>query len=339
MQNLSRLSDQALHLKTQELAREERRLAIEVLHHLREIERRMLYAKRGHSGLLEYCMAELGYTRNSAQRRIDSMRVLSHVPSVEVELASGRLSLSHLSEAQSFFRKEEIQASGEKKAILEQLVGKSVRDAQRTLMTMTDQPEKHIPERTRVVSAGLTEVRFVVDQVTLAEIEELKALLSHACPGMGVKEALQYGLKLALAKHRVKEPRTRVNANQEKSVKPAEPNQKAERITLVPTSVPTATPALATVKAPSSARSKISAETRRQVYHQEGGSCGHTDPETGRRCGSRFFLELDHIVPRALGGSDDVASLRLRCRTHNALAAIETLGSRVMQPFLPAIRG
>jgi hypothetical protein len=46
MQKLTQLSDEALHQNTLALAREERKLTVEILHHLREIERRMLHAKR-----------------------------------------------------------------------------------------------------------------------------------------------------------------------------------------------------------------------------------------------------------------------------------------------------
>jgi hypothetical protein len=303
--NLKNLSDEALHQQTLGLAREERRLQIEVLHHLRETERRMLFAKRGHSSLLDYCVDELGYTRSAGQRRVDSMRVLRQLPEIEVRLSEGSLSLTHLSEAQTFFRKEGIREPEKKREVLEQLVGQSVMQAQRTLMSLTDQPERHIPERTRAVSAELTEVRFVVDQETLAQLEELKALLSHARPGMSLKDSFKYGLELALAKHRVK-------PSKQKS--------------LVPAPVP---------ETPSAS---ISAQTRRDVYHRDGGVCGYVDPASGRKCGSKSYLELDHIVPRALGGANTSENLRLRCRIHNRLAAIEVLGHAKIAAHVPALR-
>jgi 5-methylcytosine-specific restriction endonuclease McrA len=272
-------------------------------------------------------MAELGYTKSSAQRRIDSMRVLKHVPEVEGKLAEGSLSLSHLSEAQTFFRKEEIRSPEEKKVILDQLVGKSVMEAQRTLMTLTDQPEQHIPERARVVTAELTEIRFVVDLKTLSEIEELKALLSHASPGMGVKEILQYGLKLALNKHRVKAPKEVAPTKEAKAERSNV--SESDQITLVPTSV------LGTVPA---SREVIPVQTRRHVYHRDNGCCTYVDAVSKRRCGSRRFLELDHIVPHALGGSNTAENLRLRCRSHNTLSAIGTFGHAQMARYVPALR-
>ena len=61
----------------------------------------------------------------------------------------------------------------------------------------------------------------------------------------------------------------------------------------------------------------IPAPVRREVWRRDGGCCSYVDPHSGRRCGSRFLLELDHIVPFALGGGAEPANLRLRCRAHH----------------------
>ncbi len=51
-------------------------------------------------------------------------------------------------------------------------------------------------------------------------------------------------------------------------------------------------------------------------------------------CKSTFALEVDHKKPKAMGGSDDLANLRLLCRTCNQRQAIEKLGLQRMEPFL-----
>ena len=61
----------------------------------------------------------------------------------------------------------------------------------------------------------------------------------------------------------------------------------------------------------------IPAPVRREVWLRDGGCCSYVDPHSGRRCGSRFLLELDHIVPYALGGVAEPGNLRLRCRAHH----------------------
>ena len=61
----------------------------------------------------------------------------------------------------------------------------------------------------------------------------------------------------------------------------------------------------------------IPAAVKREVWRRDLGCCTYVDRHTGRRCGSRFFLEIDHIVPVAQGGAAEPANLRLRCAAHH----------------------
>ena len=61
----------------------------------------------------------------------------------------------------------------------------------------------------------------------------------------------------------------------------------------------------------------IPAAVRRQVWQRDGGRCSYVDRETGRRCNSRHLIEIDHILPYALGGGADPANLRLLCEAHH----------------------
>ena len=61
----------------------------------------------------------------------------------------------------------------------------------------------------------------------------------------------------------------------------------------------------------------IPAPVWRAVWRRDGGCCSYVDPHSGRRCGSRFLLQLDHIVPFALGGSAEPGNLRVYCAAHN----------------------
>ena len=65
------------------------------------------------------------------------------------------------------------------------------------------------------------------------------------------------------------------------------------------------------------ARRHIPAAVRRAVWRRCGGACCYQDPLTGVTCGSTHLVQIDHIVPLAQGGSDDISNLRLRCAVHN----------------------
>src|SRR5688572_10959532 len=115
---LIQFSNEFLLQKTKELAQREREITLEILHHLREVERRHLYAEIGYSSLYEYCTKELKYSEASAQRRISSMRLLRELPELEEKVELGNLTLSAISQAQTFFRHEEIQDREAKKELM-----------------------------------------------------------------------------------------------------------------------------------------------------------------------------------------------------------------------------
>lgn len=127
--NLYTLSDDSLISNTKRLVSEERRVSLAVLHHPREIDRRKLFARFSCSSLYEYVTQELGYAEASAHRRIQSARLLSECPELAPRIQSGCLSLSVLSQAQAFFRKEEIRDVDQKREILKTLENQSSRQA------------------------------------------------------------------------------------------------------------------------------------------------------------------------------------------------------------------
>ncbi len=57
-------------------------------------------------------------------------------------------------------------------------------------------------------------------------------------------------------------------------------------------------------------------------------------PITNQRCGVTHFLEIDHRVPKALGGEMTLENARLLCKAHNQRAAIEVFGLRKMDRYL-----
>ena len=60
------LPDQVLLEQTRMLARHEQALQLSVLDHLREIDARRLYLRRGYSSLFDYTVRELHYTEAAA---------------------------------------------------------------------------------------------------------------------------------------------------------------------------------------------------------------------------------------------------------------------------------
>ena len=92
IQPISQLSNQELNFKIVGLVREERKITVEVLRFLREVERGMLFA---------YATGELGYSEAAASRRFEAMRAMREVAELEPKIESGELSLSVVAQART----------------------------------------------------------------------------------------------------------------------------------------------------------------------------------------------------------------------------------------------
>ena len=103
---LKKLSDDHLLSQTKTLVQKERKLNIEILQHLQEIESRKLYLERGFSSLFDYAVRELGYGEGAAYRRIKAMKLCKDIPETKNQIESGQLNLSTASQLQSFFEKQ-----------------------------------------------------------------------------------------------------------------------------------------------------------------------------------------------------------------------------------------
>lgn len=60
----------------------------------------------------------------------------------------------------------------------------------------------------------------------------------------------------------------------------------------------------------------ISLKLKKEVKQRDQ-TCQSVDIKTGRRCGAKHFLEIDHIEPRCQGGQNNKENLRVLCRGHN----------------------
>lgn len=87
------------------------------------------------------------------------------------------------------------------------------------------------------------------------------------------------------------------------------------------------------IKSASATRRVTKAGTRVLVIREANAECTFKDPKTGKVCGSRFQVQVDHITPKALGGDDEAKNLRLLCRQHNLLMAEKALGKTLMQRY------
>ncbi len=80
------------------------------------------------------------------------------------------------------------------------------------------------------------------------------------------------------------------------------------------------------------AAKSLPSKLRRYVI-QKAKTCEYVDPVTGQRCDSTHNLQVDHIIPKAKGGTDQLKNLRCLCRQHNMHAAEQVFSRKYMDKF------
>ncbi len=347
-QTFSSLDARSLARRLGELAGEERQVQVEFLLHLDEFDRRRAYLELGYGSLWTYCLEVLHLREGSAGRRINAMRVLRRLPGLADALRDGRLCLSTLAllgqvlteenaeelVARAAFRTmaevDHLVASLKPRPVPREGIRKlpepggpalevsppvSTSPSQRAVVAgagpvsvPTDPPPAflEVPRpRTaemRAVSQDLWSLRATIDRAFKDDLETLSMLLSHKVPRGDLAAVLHEAIRCGIEKH----------GKRKGAVKPSRK--------------------VASKASPRKDPAAILAEVRRQVWERDGGRCAWTGPD-GRRCGSRWKLEVDHVRPPSRGGTSAPDGLRLACRAHNLLYAEQVYGREFMRKY------
>lgn len=296
--NLKNVGDSALISRVEALAKEERELLTKVLHHLREIERRRLFSDLGYKSLHDFATRHLGYSDDQAYRRIAAMRLLKEIPEIEEQIASGEISLSHIGIAQSLFNQEKKYAGKEFTKEQKQQVFQKI-------------SAKPIRDAERItVSMASAEVPTKPDQIRIITEEKVELKFQASKTLQDKIEKLK-----GLLAH--KNPNMPLGELFEKlcdmgleQLDPAKPAREK----------------VATSRKHRIVNPTSHAEVRREVFRKAGGKC--------ENCGSTYALEVDHLHPKAKGGSDENANLRILCRSCNQRAAVREFGVGTIERYL-----
>jgi hypothetical protein len=194
-----------------------------------------------------------------------------------------------------------------------QVTGLSKRETNRILATIAPMPER--PEKLRPIDADQSELRVTLDATTLRELDRVRDLIAHSHPGASNADVIGYLAKLGLKKL---DPAVRAKA------RPAN-DDRAQR---------SSNPPPGEIELSDSSATAIPAAIKREVWARDGGKCTYRSDQTGRVCGATAYLQLDHVQPRAMGGGNEASNLRLRCRRHNLLAAVDAFGRARMAAYL-----
>jgi hypothetical protein len=288
---MKHLSSQELLSRTKTLVSDERRATLALIEHLEEIQARGLYASMGYASMWEFATQELGLSEGSAQRRIQAMRLVRDVPEAKASLADGSLSLSNAAKLQGFRQQEKKRGrKPDPRKLVEEVKSCSQRECELALLALS--PEPPAPkEGNRIVSAREDrELKITVSPEVYEKIQKLKGLLAHARPDASLAELLEYMTDECLTR--------------------------LEKKKGVRDDAQAAAAAVTDKKAlPVGRRVYLPAALRRAVWARAKNQCEVT--AGARRCSSQYRLEVDHAIPLAQGGSNELSNLRLACWQHN----------------------
>lgn len=362
--NLRHLGDDELLFETKKLAREEWGILTKLLWHIKEVERRRLFSKLKLKSINVYVENELGYSNDEAWRRVAAARVLQEVPEIEHKINSGKLNLTNIGLARALFQKEKREANhtfskSQKIEILDQISGKTTREAAKIVWSHSTLPVPEFRERVRVLTDELCEYNFAADSETQQDIERLKGLLAHSHPSMSVGQLVKKLCKLGLREWdpAMKTDRRKKYIGSESSIATPQSESKIAAPRLESgIAAPQLEPKIAAPRSEPMTSSNMTLETQddseqarnsqslskaRQTSRDESSTKAEQSRQTWRNarsqctnCGSCYALQEDHKYPKAKGGNDSPENKRLLCRTCNQRAAIEHFGIKIMDPYL-----
>lgn len=178
------------------------------------------------------------------------------------------------------------------------------------------------------VSATQCQVTFTAPIQFQRDLEEIAPLLSHCVPDGDLSEIVQYAVRKVLQDLRKKRGLPLEETGADTGHAPETP---------AGAETPSAAPSFAArgpevpywevvaTKAGGFKRVHIPEALHRSVWARDGGRCQGT-LANGKRCGSRWQCELDHIIPVARGGRNVLENLRVLCRRCNQEAERSLFG-------------
>ncbi len=346
MPSLALLPSPALTARLYEIRKAERSLLVEFLAYLGELDRRQLYLELGFSSTFAFLTDHLGFTRSAAFRRTTAARLVARFPSVCDYLADGRLCLTTLVELRDALEESclgEIldRAAGRTEEQVRELVAAlRPRPAPMDLLRRLPQPRSTPPAavsaapapvppapaepavpapapmpparpapRVEPISTELRVLRVTVGRAFVADLEAVRAALSHQIPDGNLEQVLH-----ACLRHMMRACERRRRGAGRARATSREPAERDTGSRYVPASV------------------------RDEVWRRDEGRCTFVGTD-GHRCGSTYKLELHHIRAFAKGGSPTVSNLTLTCAVHNKWLAEKDYGKEAIARAVAEARG
>lgn len=140
---------------------EERQKTNQILKLINEAMSRRSYVELGFSSMFDWLVRGFGYSNAAAFRRIEAAKLLRTLPEISEKLESGKLNLSTLAKAQSFFKASACPiTTSEKAKVITQLENQSVAQTEKIMMSLYPELASQVrTERTITIDKNTTRLR------------------------------------------------------------------------------------------------------------------------------------------------------------------------------------
>lgn len=311
---IHQLSNQELETQLLHFVRQERKLLHLIILHIREVDKRKLYLEKARPSLYEYLVKDLGYSSSAAQRRIEAARLLKDIPVLADKIQAGSVNLSQIGELSRAIKQKEKEeslqvSSNVKQDLLLKIENKNTFETQRILSQELDLRLKPF-EVKQVQKDESVHLQITLTKEQYAKLQECKDLAAH----------------LLLKQNAGMDTSDVINVLMDQFIKDKTRNSKTDPTHLTSQAEPTPVfntelvPKLITTSASAIQRSNksLTPKTRKTVINAKQ-CCQYQDPRTQKICGSRFALEIEHIVPKWAQGDHQLENLTVLCSQHNKL--------------------
>ncbi len=345
--NLHNLSNEILEARLKRLVKTERKITHLVLQCIAEIDRRRVYLQKAYSSLFEFLVQNHGYSPSAAMRRIDGARLLQQIPEVAEKLEDGSVDLSQVALLQRADRelKREMGATIPVE-MKRELLAKIENQTQLKTEQMISQAlnfelsPKNKTTHHKDESVTLT-VTLTREQMQI--LEQVQAASSHAVPEKNWASLVTYLAKKELSRRAAKS-KSKSSINVDPNLLRPETSSKAisqmestdnnsaavfqqkTATFMLPYLSKTGTATVVNSPARKAQRKPISQPLKKRLLSNNQ-HCAFRDPQTGKTCGSTYFLQVDHIQSVIRGGSNDPDNLQILCGQHNRYKFTQELKS------------
>ena len=233
--------------------------------------------------------------------------------------------------------------SNQKLNLIKKAENQSSRELEKTLFDIDPEVNHATKEKIRNIKSGKVEMKVILDKELQQKLEVLKKLLSHKNPNMSYGELISVLVEVGLNKYdpkrkikkqsSAKKQATKIDKQSNKEdifdkelrtasavkIDKKTENNKAEVVDKKSrkTSALTMKQKINNNQKDLKPKRYIPSKVRHRVWMRDQGKCTYVCPKTNRRCLSDHLLQIDHIKPFSLGGTNEADNLRLLCANHN----------------------